>query len=42
MWFLKLDLHNISTGGTWLPMAFIATIIVTFVPLTTDVTLPLV
>jgi hypothetical protein len=39
MCFLKCTLYNISTGEACLPMAFIATVIVTFVPLTTDVTL---
>jgi hypothetical protein len=40
MWFLKCTLGNINIGGTRLPKAFTATIIVTFIPLSPDVTLP--
>jgi hypothetical protein len=40
LWFLKCTHGNINSGGTFLPMAFTATIIVTFVPLSPDNTLP--
>jgi len=39
-WFLKCTLGNINIGGTWLPMALTAIIIVIFIPLSPDVTLP--
>jgi hypothetical protein len=39
MWFLKCNLGNINTAGTWLPIAFTALIIVIFIPLSPDVTL---
>ena len=37
-WFLRSTVGNISTTGTWLTMALTATIIVTFFPLSPDVT----
>jgi hypothetical protein len=40
MWFLKCTLGNINIGGTRIPKAFTATIIVTFIPLSPEVTLP--
>jgi hypothetical protein len=40
MWFWKYTLGNINIGGTWLPMALTAIIIVIFTPLSHDVTLP--
>jgi hypothetical protein len=40
MWFLKCNLGNISIGGTKLPMTFTVTIIVIFISLSHDITLP--
>jgi hypothetical protein len=40
MLFLNCTLGNISTGGTWLPMALRSEIFVTFIPLSPDVTIP--
>jgi len=40
MLFLKCTLGNINIGETRLPKAFTSTIIVTFIPLSPDVTLP--
>jgi hypothetical protein len=40
MWLLKCTLGKSSIGGTWLPMALTAVIIVIFAPLSLDVTLP--
>ena len=40
MWFLKYNLGNTNIAGTWLPMAFTATIIVIFISLSPDTTLP--
>lgn len=40
MWFLKHTLGNITIGQTWLPMAFTAKIIVMFIPLSPEVTMP--
>jgi len=37
---LKCNFGNIDIGGTWLPMAFTATIIVIFISLSLAVTLP--
>jgi hypothetical protein len=39
-WFLKCTLGNINIEGTRLQKAFTATTIVTFIPLSPDVTLP--
>jgi hypothetical protein len=38
MWFFRCNLGNISTGASWLPMAYTATAVVTFIPPFPEVT----